>query len=444
MRTTLVGTLLAITACGNDSKPDVDAQNGNHPPPRVIPGGGIGDGAIDGVVNLYVIDDSSRKPIAGASVRVGTIDGTTDADGLFVANDVTGPQTVTAKASSYRAEVWTGANGANITLSLQKANGNSVDSANLAGQITNWAAGVTVAAGHAKVGLVAYSQSDDLGDAANQITQPNNQNLCITLAPTDPCNFTITSRTGKVALIAAVFDRDLKGTPNNPDDDTMTLINWAVRPAVTVTAGANQTALDLTLLNAATDLQTESIDFGSPPAALSTVGGMIGIEIGDAGVFQLGMFSTPTNNTLKVPKLSTITGATGYRLTGIANNGAATNLAQSVVLRRDQPGQTLQAGMWLPPPTGVSLSRTSGSWTNAVGATVHGVEITQGATKIVSITNMDNSSMLNVPSLITLPSGALTAHVQGIGAPNLDVTNFSLDADRGKLVMVGGQDTTIN
>src|SRR5262245_42368785 len=105
MRRFAVTTLIAITACGNDSKPEVDGPSGNLPPPRVIPGGGIGDGAIDGVVNLYVIDDVSRMPVSGAGVRVGSIDGTTDSTGLFVAHDVHGPQTITAKANGFRTEV---------------------------------------------------------------------------------------------------------------------------------------------------------------------------------------------------------------------------------------------------------------------------------------------------------------------------------------------------
>src|SRR6476646_9847198 len=77
----------AISACGSETTTGTpDAPTGNHPPPRIIPGGGIGDGAIDGVVNLYVIDDVSRLPIGNATVRVGTVDGVTDATGLFVAS----------------------------------------------------------------------------------------------------------------------------------------------------------------------------------------------------------------------------------------------------------------------------------------------------------------------------------------------------------------------
>jgi hypothetical protein len=48
-------------------------------PPRIITGGGIGDGPIEGVAYVYVIDDVMHAPISGATVRVGDVEGTTDA-----------------------------------------------------------------------------------------------------------------------------------------------------------------------------------------------------------------------------------------------------------------------------------------------------------------------------------------------------------------------------
>src|SRR5690242_4418442 len=73
--------LALLAACGGDDSSSPDAPTGNHPDPMVIPGGGISGGAVDGVVNLYVIDDATRMPVSGATVRVGTVDGTTDATG---------------------------------------------------------------------------------------------------------------------------------------------------------------------------------------------------------------------------------------------------------------------------------------------------------------------------------------------------------------------------
>ncbi len=433
-----------LVACGNDSTPSVDGASGNHPPARVIAGGGIGDGAIDGVVNLYVIDDDSRTPIANAEVRVGTVSGTTDATGLFVAEDVVGPQDVVVKASGHRSEMWVGANGANMTFNLEVANTGTPNKANLSGTITGWT-GLTVAAGHAKLAVIAYSSTDDFGDPANEIAQTtDNQNVCITTIPTDPCNFVITTRTGKVALIAAIFDRDLKGTPTNPADDTQVLIGWASRQGITVADAANQTGQDLGLVPVGMQ-QTVTVDFGSPPASLPTVAALVGIDLGADGVFQLPLFVTPTAATLPAPKPAAFAGSAGYRLTGIANNGSGENVAQSIVLRRDLAGPTLSAGSWLAPPTGVSLTRTGGSWTNASGATVHSFEIKQGGTAILNLTVFDSTrTQVTLPDLISLPSGSLSAALNAIAADDFDVTNFSLDAERTKLNRVAGQAATIN
>ncbi|HEU0029541.1 MAG TPA: hypothetical protein VFQ53_02825 [Kofleriaceae bacterium] len=393
-------------------------------------------------MNLYVIDDAARTPIANAEVRVGAISGTTDADGLFVADGVTGPQDVVAKAPGHRAELWLGANGANMTMNLVADNVATPASANLSGSITGFT-GLTVAAGHAKLALVTYSNTDDLGDPANEIAQTTeNQNLCFGVQAADPCNFTVTTRTGKVALVAAIFDRDLKGTAD-PADDTSVLLAWAVRQGLDVTGGANQTGVDLTIVSAS-NTQSVSAELGSPPSSLTTVGAIVGIELGDEGIAQLPAFLTPSAPSLMVPKLAGLTGATGYRLTAIANDGSTTNGAQSVVLRRGLSGPTLAAGDWLAPPTAVALTRTGGSWTNAANATAHGVELAQGGTRLLNVTVLDGRTTVTMPDLVTLPSGSLTATVNAIGADNFDVTNFSLDADRDKLNRVGGQSTTIN
>lgn len=435
MRNVLAVGLLtaAISACGKDTVDtgdDVDAAAGNFPPPRIIPGGGIGDGAIDGVVNLYVIDDATRRPIAGAAVRVGTLDGTTDATGLFVARGVVGPQTVAVKAPAYRAAVWIGGNGANMTVNLEAADPASSPSATVSGQIAGFGA-ITVAAGHTKDAIVGYAQTDDLGDPANSIAQSNNSNACFVRAAGQDCPFTIKVRPGKGALIAAIFDRDLNGTPTDFDDDKVAIIRWAYLRGLDVAAGATQTGKELAVL-APAQQQTVFVDFGSPPLAFA--GGLLGIELGDEGVFQLPAFATRTENTFLAPRLDAI-GATAYRLTGISSD-ADPATQQSVVLRRDQTGSTVTAGTWLPVPSGVTVNRTGGSWTSVSGATVHSLDFDQGSTRVLSVTVFDGSTKATIPDLIAVPSGSLKVTVNAIGAPGLDVSSFSLDADVKKLVQV--------
>lgn len=441
MRTSILFSLLSVSicACGNDGEPTPDATDGNRPPPRVIAGGGIGDGPIDGVVNLYVIDDATRAPIRGAAVRVGTLDGTTDEAGLFVAEGVTGPQTVSAKAATYRSELWVGADGANITMSLPKADGTAVASRALQGQLTGFGA-LTVPAGHAKDAIVFASQTPDLGDPANELE--NTQNACYVRLAGQDCAFTLTARTGRIALGAAIYDRDLKGTPGNFDDDTLTLIGWAVRRGVDVSAGgAPVTGMDLAPLPTA-QLQTVTVDFGAAPG-FQTVAGLVGLDLGAEGILQLPAFVTRGAGSLLVPRADALAVTSGYRFTGFAIDGQPAT-RQSVVLRRGLAGPTLAAGEWLPVPAGVAVNRTSGSWTNVPGATVHGAEYRAGKTRVLNVTVYDGSARFTVPDLIALPSGTLEVTVSALGAPGLDVTSFSLDEDEAKLAQVGGQILELN
>src|SRR5438128_676563 len=103
---------IGLAACGGDS--DVD--------PELIPSGGIHDPGIDGKVHVYVIDEDTDEPLVGATVRVGTIEGTTDATGLFTASgDLSGKQTIVAKATNYAPGVWVGVDGVNVTMPMTRA-----------------------------------------------------------------------------------------------------------------------------------------------------------------------------------------------------------------------------------------------------------------------------------------------------------------------------------
>lgn len=435
-----------LAGCGSDSvDPGPDAPDENRPDPRVIPGGGIGDGPIDGVVNLYVIDDRTRDPIANAEVRVGTVSGTTDATGLFVADGVQGPQDVVVKAPGKRAELWVGANGANMTFNLQPANVATPASATVSGTIP----GIVTAdlpENLTRIAFVTYSQTNNLGDPENELEQAvvNNlpQNLCFAKTTQDTCSFTVTARTGKVALIAVILENDTKGTASEADD-TNTLVGYAVRQGLTLSAGQTLASQTLVVLPAGS-LQDVTVDFGTPPTALGERAAIPQVELGDEGMLPLQFLGSGAT-TLRAPKLSALAGATGYRLVALATDNAPVDARQSIVIRRGLAGPTLAAGTWLEPPTGVTLTRTSASWTNAAGATVHGMEYSQGSTALLNVTVVDASrTSITLPDLITLPSGELEVALQAIGADGLDVNDFALDTDRDKLNRVAGQAKTID
>jgi hypothetical protein len=434
--------LALCAACTTKETPSSlgpDAVTGNRPAPRVIAGGGIGDGAIDGVANLYVIDDRTRMPVVNASVRIGATEGVTDATGLFVAHGAVGPQTVVMKATGYRSEVWIGANGANLTLNVQPSIAPVAPRAELSGQITGFA-GILVPAGHAKVAIVTYSQADDLGDPANALETAGDANTCVVTTAIGPCRFKLTTRTGRIGLIAAIFDRDLKGTVD-PNDDSSTLIRWAVHPGITVSDGGDLTGQDLSLIPA-TATSSATIDFGAPPSTLPVVAGLIGIDTVDDGVYQLPVFRTPADPSLLVPTLTAIN-ATGYRVTGIAASASGASATQSIVVRRALTGATLPTGTWLPPPASVAITRTGASWSAPAGAAVTSVEYSQGSstvTRLLTVTVWDAATRMTIPSLVALPTtGAIDARLSVLSATGLDVTSFSLDAERNKLDRVSAQ-----
>src|SRR5450432_3910083 len=107
----------------------------NSPDPRVIKGGGVGDGAIDGLVNVYVIDNITYAPIADATVDIAGKQQTTDNTGLVIFQDVNGPQTVSVKAAGYRGAVWQDANGANLTIPVTLLGNLTAQQATLSGSV---------------------------------------------------------------------------------------------------------------------------------------------------------------------------------------------------------------------------------------------------------------------------------------------------------------------
>lgn len=413
------------------------AACGNSPDPRVIAGGGIGDGDIDGVVNIYVIDGVSYKPLADATVDIGGKQATTDETGLVIFQDVSGPQTVAVKASGYRMTVWQDANGANMTIPLTLLGNLTAQQATITGSITGWDA-VSVAPQHVKAAAVFYSQTDDLGDAANNIKTPNNGNIC--LAGTT-CNFTVNVRTGTVTLIAAVLDIDTKGTVSGTDD-TQTIIGWATSSSLQVNAGVNQSDVAMSLI-AAGNLQNATIEFGTPPAALAKNDALVGIELSKDEVVQLPVLPSGATTVL-VPMPTAFAPNATYRLTAIAQTTDGDMGPQSIVLRRGQTTSSLGADQWLLPPTNVTATRTSASLDAVTDAKLHSVQWSDSTGILLEITLFDvKKTTTTIPAVVALPaSGTLTAKAQGIGA-DLDLKNFSLDKDKELLWGVAAQPITI-
>lgn len=416
---------LGVAACSND----VD--------PRVIAGGGVGDGEIDGEVNVHIIDTRTDEPVAGAEVYIGETSKTTDAKGLVTFSDVEGEQTISAKASNYRSSVWAHVNGANITIPLTPLSG-TPEQATLAGTIAGWSS-ITVAAGHAKAAVVTYSQTPDLGDDANNLSTPGNANICF--GP--DCNWSVVTRTGPVTLIALIVDRDLKGTPAQLDDDTNAVIGYAVKTGITVTTGVSQSGLVLDQVEAG-NLETLSYDLGTPPAGLPETLAIPGIEVSSDEVVQLPLFVFTEETSVLVPKRTVFGGTATYRLTAVAQTPSGEMGAQSIILRQGLSSPTIEAGTWLIPPVNVDVTRTTASWDLVSGAAAHSVIWSDSTGELLEISVFDSKTKeVDVPNAVALPtSGTLTAKVQGIGA-DFDVNDFSLEDDSDLLWGISAQPVSI-
>jgi hypothetical protein len=401
---------LLIAACG-----------GNDPNPRVIAGGGIGDGAIDDVANVYVIDNLSYKPIVGATVEIAGKDLTTDATGLAVFHGLDGAQTVIVQAAGYRGEVWQDANGANITVPVTQLGSLTPQQATLTGSITDFDS-ITVPAGHIKAAVLGYSQDDSLDDSENNIQTPNSGNVCITQ---DACNWTLASRTGTVTITATIIDRDGSG-------DT-TIIGYATTPSVQVDPSVDQSGITLSLVEAG-NMQSVTLATGTPPAALPTVEGVVGIELGGDEVVQLPTFAQTDASTVLVPLTSVYAPSSTYRLTVIAETSSQDAGAESATIQRGQMTAALTSGTWLEPPTGFTATRSDASLDPVMGANIHSVQWSDDTGVILDITMLDaTNTTTTVPALVALPaSGTLTAKAQGLGAA-VDLGNFNLQTDIEKI-----------
>ena len=425
MRALLVAAFVAV-GCSND----VD--------PRVIPGGGVGDGDIDGELNVHVIDSQTDEPVAGATIAVGETEKKTDSKGLAVFPDVEGAQTIAVLADGYRSTVWVTVNGANVTVPVQPLTG-APETATLQGTIAGWA-NVSVPPGHVKAAFLLYSQTDQLGDDANNIPTPNNGNICFGMTE---CAWTLVTRTGSVTLTAVVIDRDPKGTLD-PMDDTNTVIGYAFKQNITVAGGVNQSGLMLDQVETG-NLETVTIDEGTPPAGLSEVTSFPGIEIGEHEVVQLPLVFLGEATSYLVPKRTVFGADATYRLTAIAQTTSGDAAAQSIILRQRLSDPALATGEWLVPPVNVVATRTTASFSPVSGAKAHSVSWRdEMGDDLLEITVFDaKTKEVEVPNLVALPlSGTLTARVTAIGA-DFDVNDFSLEDDSSQLWGIAAQPTDI-
>lgn len=427
----------AVAACSDDG--GGDGPDGVEP--ALVPGGGVRDPGLDGVVNVYVIDADDGAPLVGATVRVGATEAVTDATGLVVGGDVSGPQTVMAKAAGHAAAVWVGVDGANVTIPLERspADTSRPPQAQLSGSIAGWDELPPPEVNMVRVAILLYSQEHELGARANEIAQPPpNGTLpaasCVrTRGPATPCAWRMNARAGDLALGLVMLEVDNRGT-GEPTDDATVVTGFSVHP-LTVEDGRNQSGVMVPLPPADSGVRP-TVDLGTPPAALTQVNAIAGLDLGARGVLRLGGID-PTRAGAIVPSLALSAGSS-YELLAFAREpvaGDAGTPAESVMLRRGlTDAAALAAGPWLPPPTALSGTRTMLSFTAQHTGGLHVAELTNAGLgvegrRVLTVTFLDGSSQLALPTdFVTLPADPLTLKVISLDATGgIDPRDFEID-----------------
>jgi hypothetical protein len=447
---------LSIAACGGGVTPAPAP-----PAPHLVPGGAVGDGAIDGHLAVYVTDDDTRVPVAGATVRVGAsadpapCSATSDSTGLVVFESAScpslhGKQDVTASAAGYAPSTWIGVNGTNLTMSIRQIVRPAVDTATVTGTIDGWADVPAPAQGHQTLGVVGFSQTRDLGDRANTIAQGTRSvsvgivgstdvaaNVCVRNALADDCNFRLTTRTGPQAHFAVVVDEDLHGTPNDSSDDTFTVINWALRTGLAFAAGDSASGESLPLIGDA-DMQSMVVSIGGPPAGLDALTAFPLLDLGDAGRIAMVLPALDTTHTAtRVPKLEGALASAHYDLLAQAKDAADKDQPASTAwLHAIDPAGTVSLTAWLPPPGGLTATGGTYAFTAVPGATLAGAEIqTTAGDRAWSITIFDGSTSFTLPGLSPdpLPAGMAQLQVSALQIPGVDLASVAFDDAREKL-----------
>jgi len=430
----ILALALIATGCGDDV---------NDADPRVIPGGGVSDGAIKKKINIYVIDGDTDEPVSGADVLIGEpaetpLEGTTDSTGLFIAEDdsLSGPQTITVVADGYAAATWFGANGANVTIPIDPDGEPSVPHALLEGTIDGWDSMPAPETDHLLLALVNYSQTDRIGDPVNEIPQPSvagslPANACVVTAAGSQCDWQVNARTGTIALAAIIVDMDSKGTLTN-DDDTIEVIGYAYKLGVDVAAGVDQDGivLDQIEIGGLTDV---TIDMSTSPSGLGDVGILMGIDLGEQGILVLGLQQDAGGGVeLPLPKLEGDFAGATYQATAYATTDFDTeDSPASLIIKRGitDLASPIAMGDWMVPATQLAFDSGTYSFTGVSGTPFHVADFRDNSNnKLWDVALLDGRTSFSLPTLEPdpLPNGSYDMTIgayDGAADPN----DFSID-----------------
>jgi len=462
--------LAGVGAC-SDGKP----LSATPPGPHLIPGGGIADGPIRGVLNVYVIEEDSRSPLSSAAVRVGVADevepcqALTDSTGLarFQSADtaadadggssaahctlLTKPVTLTVSATGHAPSTWIGVDGSNLTIELRAISAPLLGRATVMGTIAGWESLPAPATNHQTLALVGASSDPKLSDRANNIDQGTRSvdvtladgtiiqfdiqsNVCVRNsnpdAMADDCNWVLTTRSGTQAHFAILLDNDTKGT-DDQSDDTNTVVGWAIKTGLSFGNGTTTGAEMLSII-ADADMQPFAATFAAGPAGLDYMIGYPTLDLGGDGRITI-ILPTLDKTTLmtRVPKLTGALAGGHYDLIAGAYDDATKALPATVTwLRGVNPSATAAVTAWLAPPSAIAMTAGTFSFAPVAGATLHSAELqTTDGQRRWAITILDGTTSFTLPGLSPdpLPLGTLKYAVSALRIPGVDLKNVVFD-----------------
>jgi hypothetical protein len=437
--------------------------------PRLIKGGGVGDGAISGTLYVHVTDEETREVISSAKVRVGessdpaACEVVTDSTGLakFQPDScpgLAGAVTVTITASGYAPVTWIGVNGVNLTIPIRNSNPPAIPTATVSGTITGWSSLPVPGANHQTLALVGYSGSTDLGDRANELTQgirnvtvgaqvfPIPSNLCVINQAVSDCDWILTTRTGPQALVAIIVDQFNSNTPDDDSDDTFTVTGYAIKTGQNFSKDQPTNGMTLDMI-AEADMQPFTASFASLPSGMDFMGAFPALELGAEGRIA---FTTPVldmaRTSTRVPKLSGALAAAHYSLIAVAQDSETQDTPSTLAWMHDvNIASTVALSSWLPPPSNILASGGTYSFSAVSGATLQGGEIQDMTGKRVwSITIFDGSTSFTLPGLSPdpLPAGMLMFQASALQIPGITLGNVALDDARDKITGISNDFAT--
>jgi hypothetical protein len=435
------------TTGGDDDDTPGDPDSGPKPgdrndaPAKLIPGGGVDDGPIAEVLHVYVIDKRTGSALSGATVKVGSLTGTTDAAGLASFDDpaLIGKQTVSAMAGGHVAATWIGVGGANVTMALESSS--AVPSAKASGnfQLPPPNSGTN----DYTLGLVLSTFTPDLAAAENQLPQPTENKTALNIMIrigllVDDKSWALTTRVGAQRIYMLVLKGNTNGTNDDPADDPMEIASYSV--GATINPSAGQMVMP-TLTPVAGALTTFTASFPAAPAGLSEIQGFPVLDLGADGLMVIPLPAlTPAKPTTKVPpNTGALAGTWGIQALA-SPPGTTTDVPFSSAYVKNVTG-TATVPAWLAPPTGVSAKKDgTASFTAPAGATVTTVTfMTANKTPVWTVAIYDGSTAVTSSGLQPEPAtGATLASVTSAEAPSFNASKFTLTGLNASIVRASG------